>query len=315
MLQRVGGKALPERDRFGTWLSHVEQALQVSSAVMDEPPSRFDGAVQKQVIGRVTLVSVTGTAYAASHARVGGTDMAGVLLALRGTTHLTQGAINVVLHPCQYCLLDYAAPSVTIIPAPFHNVLVRFPRADIDAVLPSWHRSVGQLMTGQSGAGCLFFDLVRSLLRQGAGLEPACAAGVAGAVVGLLSAALLGMQQSQQPSPTQMEHYHRTRIKTFVQDHLRDPELDVEMVARHLGLSARHVHRLFKDEPQHLMHWVWSERLRLCYEDLCRPHLRHRTLAQIAYAWGFNDPAHFSRAFRQRFGVSPSEVRERSTPR
>jgi AraC-like DNA-binding protein len=303
---------LPVADRFGEWLSQIEVAFQVSSEVLDGRPPRFDGAVQKHVIGRMTLISVTGTWYAASHARRGRTDQVGVLLALRGSTRLSQDGFDLVLKPCEYCVLDSTASSVTIIPAPFHNVVVRFPAADVEAIVPSWHRSIGKVIDGRAGAGAVFFDVIRGVLRQSRKLSPESGSGVATAAVGLLGSALLSLPHNQQTSPTQMEHYHRTRIKAFVQDHLRDPDLDVETVARHLGLSPRHIHRLFKDEPQHLMHWVWSERLRLCYDDLCRPHLRHRTLAQIAYAWGFNDSAHFSRAFRQRYGIAPSEVRDRT---
>ena len=34
-----------------------------------------------------------------------------------------------------------------------------------------------------------------------------------------------------------------------------------------------------------------------------------RTISEIAFGWGFNDAAHFSRAFRARFGCSPRDVR------
>jgi len=32
-------------------------------------------------------------------------------------------------------------------------------------------------------------------------------------------------------------------------------------------------------------------------------------ISQIAYAWGFNDQAHFSRTFRKHFSVSPRHLR------
>ena len=42
-----------------------------------------------------------------------------------------------------------------------------------------------------------------------------------------------------------------------------------------------------------------------------RPTARH--VGDIAFAWGFNDLAHFSRIFRLRFGASPREWREHAT--
>ena len=37
-----------------------------------------------------------------------------------------------------------------------------------------------------------------------------------------------------------------------------------------------------------------------------------RGVSEIAFAWGFNDASHFSRAFKQRFGMSPKEYRARA---
>jgi len=47
-------------------------------------------------------------------------------------------------------------------------------------------------------------------------------------------------------------------------------------------------------------------------EDLCSPAHAHRLLVDIAFAWGFNSQAHFSRAFRRKYGQSPSAFRQRA---
>ena len=49
---------------------------------------------------------------------------------------------------------------------------------------------------------------------------------------------------------------------------------------------------------------------RLTVRDLLEPRLAGRPVAEIAYGRGFNDAAHFSRAFRERFGCSPREWRQ-----
>ena len=36
----------------------------------------------------------------------------------------------------------------------------------------------------------------------------------------------------------------------------------------------------------------------------------HMRVSEIAFRRGFNDPAHFSRAFKNRFDVSPSKLRQ-----
>lgn len=301
-------------DRFAHWLNAIQREFQVKSDVIRRP-SPFSGKVSRHDIGRLTLLDVSGSAYAASHARQGQPDYVSVLFALRGSTAVTQPGFKLVLHPGDYCVLDSTAASQTTIPAPFHNVVARFPVADVNAVFPAWQQSIGMVIGGRAGTGAVFFDVVRSILRKPEALESESRPGLANATLDLFGTTLLSLPHNRRPSPSHMEVFHRTRIKAFVQEHLRDPQLDVDMVANRLGISARHIHRLFKDEPQHLMHWVWSERLRHCYADLGRESQRNRTVAQIAYNWGFNDSAHFSRAFRLRYGMAPSEVRVRALSR
>jgi len=56
------------------------------------------------------------------------------------------------------------------------------------------------------------------------------------------------------------------------------------------------------------------QRLERCRRDLLDPAHAARHISDIAFAWGFNDLAHFSRIFKQRFGASPREWREHPTP-
>jgi transcriptional regulator GlxA family with amidase domain len=60
------------------------------------------------------------------------------------------------------------------------------------------------------------------------------------------------------------------------------------------------------------MRWVRAERLARCRRELADPSLRHRSIAQVAQSWGFGDMTHFSRLFRDIFGVSPRGYRQAS---
>ena len=45
--------------------------------------------------------------------------------------------------------------------------------------------------------------------------------------------------------------------------------------------------------------------------DARDPRRAHRTIGEIAFAWGFSDLSHFGRRFKAEFGVSPGEYRRR----
>lgn len=98
-------------------------------------------------------------------------------------------------------------------------------------------------------------------------------------------------------------------IKTFIEQNLRDIGLDTSLITRHAGLSARYINNLFEDEGTSLMRYVWKRRLENCRKDMQNPVYAGHRLSDIAFRWGFNDAAHFSRAFKQQFGCSPREFR------
>jgi AraC-like DNA-binding protein len=98
--------------------------------------------------------------------------------------------------------------------------------------------------------------------------------------------------------------------KRFIRANLGNPELSSSMVARETGLSLSTVHRLFATEHATVGSCIWNERLDTCKQDLADPLSRSKTITDIAFAWGFSDMSHFSRAFKTRFGVSPREWRQ-----
>lgn len=102
-------------------------------------------------------------------------------------------------------------------------------------------------------------------------------------------------------------------IKTFIEQNLRDVDLDTGVITRYAGLSARYINGLFADEGTSLMRYVWKRRLENCRKDILNPVYAGHRLSGIAFRWGFNDSAHFSRAFKQHFGCSPREFRWRNT--
>jgi AraC-like DNA-binding protein len=110
------------------------------------------------------------------------------------------------------------------------------------------------------------------------------------------------------------QSFHRSallyRLKNYVLGHLRDPELSMSRAAASLGISVRYASDLMAAEQLSFRSYVQAQRLDRCRRDLADPALAARHIGDIAFAWGFNDLAHFSRIFRQKFGASPREWRE-----
>jgi AraC family transcriptional regulator, positive regulator of tynA and feaB len=99
------------------------------------------------------------------------------------------------------------------------------------------------------------------------------------------------------------------RIKSFLETHLYNPDLDTRFVARGLKLSPRYINKLFEADKTSLGRYIWLRRLERCAAKLRDPAFAQRGISAIALANGFNDLSHFSRAFRLRFGESPTSFR------
>src|SRR6185437_1496624 len=100
-----------------------------------------------------------------------------------------------------------------------------------------------------------------------------------------------------------------TVIKDYIVQHLTDPDLGAERIARAMFISPRQLYKLWETEPRPLGQWILERRLEAARDELTSLRGRHRTIAAIAMRWGFADSTHFSRRFRQAYGMSPREWR------
>ena len=100
------------------------------------------------------------------------------------------------------------------------------------------------------------------------------------------------------------------RILEFMESNYTDCELTPEKVAAANGISVRYLHSLFNQAGITVSKWIWERRLKACRQDLLDPNMGHMRVSQIAFHRGFNDPAHFSRAFKSRFDITPSKLRQ-----
>ena len=97
-----------------------------------------------------------------------------------------------------------------------------------------------------------------------------------------------------------------SRAKNYVAQHLQDFDLNVSRIATSIGVSPSQLNRLFKTRSKTVMRYVWSCRLDRAADLLRRRGRSNVPIGEIAYSCGFTNQAHFSRVFKERFGISPS---------
>lgn len=95
---------------------------------------------------------------------------------------------------------------------------------------------------------------------------------------------------------------------TLMEMNIEEP-LSTDDLAHHVGVSRRHLERLFKKHLQTVPSKYYLD-LRL---EHARQLLRQsdKTILQIGLACGFSSASYFSTAYRNHYGVTPREERKR----
>lgn len=191
------------------------------------------------------------------------------------------------------------------------SLYLEIPRAEFAARFPKDRVPLVTTMGASRGLGRIAAEFCTTLATQGSTLDEAVRARLGEELMDVLALAL-DLGERDEPSTDHAVQQARLRsVKAWIDDHLADPDLSLETVAKSNGISLRHLHYLFRLTDMSVSEWIWDRRLQRCYDVLTRPELRALPVTEVAYQLGFNSSSHFSTAFRRKFGMSPSDARKR----
>ncbi|MER6675277.1 helix-turn-helix domain-containing protein [Streptomyces sp. NPDC000983] len=154
--------------------------------------------------------------------------------------------------------------------------------------------------------------LHRDADRLSAGPE---AEALAAATVQLTRALILSVAGHEETRREAARHTLLTRVLAYLQAHLTDPDLSPARIAWVHGISVRTLYRLCEEGGISLEQWIIGRRLEGARGELAATDRVPRTIEAVARAWGFGNPAHFTRRFRRAYGVTPGEWLAQSAQR
>jgi AraC-like DNA-binding protein len=308
---------LPVADRFGYFRDIVFREPSPMTVHCDRPTD-FSGQMGKIDLGAVTMVSLSTRAPGRCEIRrdpelIRRSDPEAYRLVLKlcGHSALTHNDHNVTLGPGDLVLFDTSRPAYGWRGSGADQwVMVRFPRDLLPLPTAAVQRLVGARFCGRTGIGALLFGFVSRVAHDTGHYGPADAQRLSTILLDLLGAMLaheLEADRVLSPESHRQVLLHQTQI--FVQHRLGDPDLSPGVIAAAHHISARSLHRLYHQHGLTVAGWIRGRRLERCRRDLGDPLLRTRPVHAIAAQWGFTDAAHFSRAFKAAYGVSPQTYR------
>lgn len=276
----------------------------LSDTCAEQTRTRSNGAIQ---FHRIDNQSAR-WGHAQSSAAV---DLLGAMivsLVISGVCLVRQNGRDAVLGAGEYTFYHAGRPFNVRASGEFEMLILCFPR---EAIAQAAGRTdvITALVYGKNS---LLTALIASyLLRLSENLKDVNAAmfsRLAETAVALLA---IGAAEAAKPLPRRSwtRSSILSRIKSYALERLELSSLSPARVAAEMGISIRYVHTIFSDEGTTFSNWVWSQRLEACRAKICSPAFADHSIATIAVESGFSNFSHFSRRFRQAFGLSARDMR------
>lgn len=98
-------------------------------------------------------------------------------------------------------------------------------------------------------------------------------------------------------------------VKTYIEQHLGDPDLSVDRIARAHFVSTRSLQAWFAQDGETVASWIRTRRLDRARRALRDPAQVAASVAELSRVCGFSSPSYFGRVFAEAHGVTPGEFR------
>jgi AraC-like DNA-binding protein len=300
------------RRRVEYWNDAACESLTPQTA---EPmnPHTFYGRLTRADIGDLRFVEFNSDAAVVRHsrahiARSGGSHYL-IRFQLGCESICSQGGEEVRLRVGDFSLCDTARPYQLAFKHPVSILTLRVAKNVLQRYVGSPEYLVNIPVSGSSGAGALASRLIREIWKSsdvalGPGVAPRCA----NVVLELIASAYVGVGPCKVDRSC-LGSALRLRIMDFIDQALCDPDLTPAVVAQALKISSRHVHRLFAQQGGTVTQYILRRRLEKCRAALADPLLAGLSVTHICSEYGFRSLPHFSRLFREEYGMAPRDYR------
>lgn len=310
-IRKLSTAGLSARQGLEYW---NEVACNTFTAQTVEPlVNRFGGEISRVELGEVRAAVAVSSPSTVTHARhqVALARQAFFLLHLHlaGESVNRQDGREIRLARGDFAIVDSTRPYQIAFDQDTSILVLRFAQALLRRVIACPEAVTLLPMSGNSGASGLASCFIRSLWRGfEEGMSAESAARLCRPLLDVIANAYAELPAAR-TEPSSMRGALRVQIRSFIEEHLGDQNLGPASIASAFGISTRYVHALFEADGKSVCEHIQHRRLEVTVSVLTDPLYAARSIATIALSYGFKSQAHFSRLFRERYGVTPRGFR------
>lgn len=307
MISQFDVSNAPLHEQFPLWQRQMAHAYRRTS----ERPRLNESFNACMVRNQISWLEVSEiTCDPASYTRTGGSvgpddSFFSASVLLEGIGHLTQAGRRVIQRPGDLVIYDTSRPFTYRFETSYRILLVRVPRRAMLARFPDASRFTSLALSENLAITRLFTTTARNVARLDLG-SSINSARLAASIFDVMAACIEeGFALRPEPKgPT--ANLLVVRARQHMLAHIDDTEITVDQIATALRVSKRSLSRAFAQENDTPIRWLWRQRLALSHRRILEG--SHTSVTELALSCGFTNSAHFSRAFRQAFKQSPSEM-------
>jgi AraC-like DNA-binding protein len=245
---------------------------------------------------------------------------------LRGRTVVQQGASQAVLTPGCLAFYDTSRPYTLNLPNDFDQIVLHLPHDTLHRKVPGGLDHMAQCISASNPFAQAIMALAPQLLHMVSAARPAMAQRTSDAAIELMALAMDSLAthpsahadgyanagaEALSHAPVQGASADALvwRTRELISQQLDNAALSPASLANQLHVSLRRLQEVFQVQGTTLTSSIWDMRLDFARGLLLAAPSQRESVSTIAYRAGFSDLAHFSRRFKQRYGLSPSEFR------
>ncbi|MFH8610064.1 helix-turn-helix domain-containing protein [Streptomyces sp. NPDC018029] len=235
-------------------------------------------------------------------------DVLYVALHVHGSVAVCHDGGDAFLQPGDMVFCDTRLRDAPRFGERFRLTVFRVPRRHLEVAESDLRRVMGAPLRCGDGVGALVSSFLSALAAETAFHQTHIGHRLARNAVDLLAALVTEFVEEERADASGVgAQTTLSRIRTFIELHLADPDLSPESIARAHHISVRYLHKLFRSEGTTVSRLIRLRRLEACRHELSRAPERRLAVAAVAHRWGFASASHFSRVFRATYGMSPTE--------
>ncbi len=297
------------QESFEYWQNLVGSTYTAFTKNTNLTEGEFQGELSVKSLGRSALITRIHSTPMEYHEmeEASYTDDYFICLSLCPYAQLTQNGITSEQFSGDMVIYDNNQPFSYRFPEGDNQIVISVPHFVFNAEVNSFSALLNKTLKSDSPLGSFVSSMIQQAW-ESEEQEDIYGDKMLSAILSILSSAFEAASPEGNQAALRDKRDNLSLVQQFIVENMEDPTLSVESISQQFHMSSRTLSRLFSKENTSVMRWVWQQRIKASYKTLVTN--LDIPVSEVAYQHGFSNMSHFSKMFKETYGITPSQLRQ-----